>query len=130
MLLALRSLFEPSAVVVVHPPAGRVFHGAPPLGRPLFIVNAEATLPSARFRSNAGQITATGTAATLLQSAKGRFAISVPTLSADGKATITGAKARLRNNHEIRHSSVILGANRQLPNGDEEAALLLFLSNQ
>lgn len=125
MLLALRSLYETTAPVAPAP-AGRVFRGSPPLGRPLFIVNAEALLPSARFRAKAGKIVPHGTAETVLASAKGKFEISIPLMRGDGTAKITGAKARLRNHHETRHSSVTLGASRVIPNDDDEAIMLIL----
>lgn len=124
MLLGLRSLFESSVTVI--PPAGRVFRGSAPLGRPLFIVDAEIILPSARFRAKAGQITATGTAEVTLESARTRFNLGIPAMSGEGVATITGARIRIRNAHEIRHSSLTLGQNRVIPCDDDEAIALIL----
>lgn len=121
MLLGLRSLFEASAAA-----AGRVFRGSPPLGRPLFIVDAEVVLPSARFRAKAGNITATGTAETVLQSARTRFNLSIPQMSGEANVRMPSAKMRIRNAHEIRHSSVTLGANRIQPCDDDEAIALIL----
>lgn len=124
MLLALRSLYEPEITVI--PPAGRVFRGSPPLGRPLFIVDAEVILPSAKFRARAGNIVATGTAEITLQSARGRFNLAIPRMSGDGTAKITGARIRIRNAHEVRHSSLTLGQNRVTPCDDDEAMALIL----
>lgn len=121
MLLALRSLFETEAR-----PAGRVFRGSPPLGIPLFIVDAEIILPSARIRVKAGELTATGTAETTLQSARTRFNIAIPQMSGEGTAKITGARIRIRNAHEQRHSSVTLGMNRVIPDDDDEAIAIIL----
>lgn len=123
MLLGLRSLFEASTAA-----AGRVFRGSPPLGRPLFIVDAEVILPSAHFRAKAGNIVATGTAETVLKSARTRFNLVAPQMSGEGTAKITGARIKIRNAHETRHSSVTLGLNRIQPCDDDEA-LALILGN-
>lgn len=121
MLLGLRSLFEASSAA-----AGRVFRGSPPLGRPLFIVDAEVILPSAHFRAKAGNITATGTAEITLESARSHFHLVIPRMSGEGTAKITGARIRIRNAHEVRHSSLTLGANRVQPNDDDEAIALIL----